>query len=78
MGSPNARRGKISSRGWVVIPAALRRRYGLTPGTVVRFEEVDGKLVISRLEPSFREARGLLPAHPSLTKELLAERAKDR
>ena len=78
MGSPNARQAKISSKGWVVIPAALRRRYGLTPGTVVRFEEVDGKLVIARPELSFREARGMLPAHPSLTEDLLVERAKDR
>jgi AbrB family looped-hinge helix DNA binding protein len=78
MGSPNARQAKISAKGWVVIPAALRRRYGLTPGTTVRFDEVDGKLVISKPEPSFREARGMLPPRPSLTKELLAERARDR
>ena len=78
MGSPNARQAKISSKGWVVIPAALRRRYGLTPGATVRFDEVDGKLVISKPAPSFQEARGMLPAQPSLTEELLAERAKDR
>lgn len=78
MGSPNARQTKISSEGRVVIPAALRRRYGLTPGTIVQFDEVDGKLVISKPELSFRECRGMLPAEPSLTEELLAERAKDR
>jgi AbrB family looped-hinge helix DNA binding protein len=78
MGSPNARQARISSKGWVVIPAVLRKRYGLTPGTVVCFEEVDGKLLISRPELSFREARGMLPAQPSLTEELVAERAKDR
>ena len=78
MGSPNARLSKISAKGWVVIPAALRRRLGLTPGTTVRFEEVNGKLVISKPELSFREARGMLPAEPSLTEELLAERTKDR
>jgi AbrB family looped-hinge helix DNA binding protein len=78
MGSPNARLSRISPKGWVVIPAALRRRLGLTPGTTVRFEEVDGKLVISKPEFSFREARGMLPVEPSLTEELLAERLKDR
>ena len=78
MGSPNAKQAKISSKGWVVIPAALRKRYGLTPGTIVHFDEVDGKLVITKPEASFREARGMLPANPSLTQELLAERAKDR
>lgn len=39
---------------------------------------VDGKLVITKPEASFREARGMLPANPSLTQELLTERAKDR
>jgi AbrB family looped-hinge helix DNA binding protein len=76
--SRKARQAKISAKGWVVIPAALRRRYGLTPGTTVRFEEIDGKLAISRLESSFQEARGMLPAQPSLTEELLTERARDR
>jgi len=37
----------ISSKGQLVIPASLRRKYKLKSGTRVSFEEVDGKITIS-------------------------------
>jgi AbrB family looped-hinge helix DNA binding protein len=77
MGSANAHQAKISAKGWVVIPATLRRRHGLTPGTMVRFEEIDGKIVISKSKAGYQKVRGSLPAQPSLTQELLSERTKD-
>jgi AbrB family looped-hinge helix DNA binding protein len=39
----------ISSKGQVVIPANLRKRYGLKEGSAVVFQEERGRLV---LEPS--------------------------
>jgi AbrB family looped-hinge helix DNA binding protein len=39
----------ISSKGQIVIPANLRKRYGLKEGTTVVFHEERGRLV---LEPS--------------------------
>ena len=39
----------ISSKGQIVIPANLRKRYGLKEGTTVLFQEERGRLV---LEPS--------------------------
>ena len=71
------RQAKVSAKGWIVIPSALRRRYGLTPGTIVNVEDRDGEIVISPRQAAYKEARGMLPAEPSLTAELLAERAKD-
>ena len=68
---------KVSSKGWIVIPAALRRRYGLAPGTIVNVEDRNGEIVISPRQAAYKEARGMLPAEPSLTAELLVERAKD-
>jgi AbrB family looped-hinge helix DNA binding protein len=69
---------KVSAKGWIVIPAELLHRYGLTPGTVIDITEVEGKIVLSpRTQASYKEARGMLPSEPSLTKELLTERAKD-
>jgi len=44
----------ISSKGWVVIPAALRRKYNLKPGARVRV--VDNGGVLSIL-PVFDDAR---------------------
>ncbi len=65
---------KVSAKGWVVIPAALRRHYGLMPGTIVNIEDAGDKLVIyPQPEGIYKKARGLLPAQPSLTEELVAE-----
>jgi AbrB family looped-hinge helix DNA binding protein len=79
MGSPNAKQAKVSAKGWIVIPAAIRRRYGLTPGTIVDIQDLGDKIVISpRPKASWKKARGMLSGETSLTAELLIERAKDR
>jgi AbrB family looped-hinge helix DNA binding protein len=67
----------VSSKGSIVIPAALRRRYGLVPGSIVDVEDRNGEIVLS-VRIGYKEARGMLSAGPSLTADLLAERAKDR
>ena len=36
----------ISAKGWVVIPAELRRKYHLTPGTKVEIVDDHGVLTI--------------------------------
>ena len=67
----------VSTKGSIIIPAALRRRYGLVPGSIVDIEDRNGEIVIS-IQMAYKKARGILPAEPSLTADLLAERAKDR
>jgi AbrB family looped-hinge helix DNA binding protein len=37
---------KVSAKGWVVIPRRLRERYGIKPGSLVRFVDYAGALVI--------------------------------
>ena len=69
---------KISAKGWIVIPAAFRRRYGLTPGTIVNVEDRDGEIVISTRQDAYKAARGMFSDGPSLTADLLAERTKER
>lgn len=34
-------RVKVSKKGWFVIPAHIRKRYGITPGSRVTFVDVD-------------------------------------
>jgi AbrB family looped-hinge helix DNA binding protein len=55
----------ISSKGQLVIPAALRRKYRLKEGTTVSFREEQGRLV---MEPdnftSLLELQGTLPDYP--------------
>lgn len=75
---PKIMQAKVSAKGWIVIPAALRRRYGLTPGTIVNVEDTGEKIVISpKRQASYKKARGMLVGETSLAAELLAERGKD-
>lgn len=69
----------ISNKGWVVIPADLRKKYHLTPGTEVVIVDYGGVLsIIPAMRDPIKQGRGLLKGLPSLTKELLKERAKER
>ena len=78
MESTNVRQAKVSAKGWVVIPAALRRRYGLTPGTIVTIEDAGDRLTIYPQQKGVhKKARGILPAQPVLTEELIAEHARE-
>jgi AbrB family looped-hinge helix DNA binding protein len=68
----------ISSKGQVVIPAELRRRYGLQEGTTVIFEEDRGRLVIAPGNYAALYAlEGSLAAFP-LERDLAKERRAAR
>jgi len=78
MESPNIMKAKVSTKGWVVIPAALRRRHGLKPGALVEFRELSGKIVIiPRVTDVIEDLYGKLAGEASLTKALLEDRAKE-
>lgn len=69
----------ISNKGWVVIPAELRKKYNLLPGTEVVIVDYGGVLsIVPALKNPVKQGRGMLKGLPSLTQDLLKERAKDR
>jgi AbrB family looped-hinge helix DNA binding protein len=69
---------KVSTKGWVVIPAPLRKKYGLEPGSTVEIFDAEGKIILfPGMEDPIEEAYGMLAEGPSLTQDLLAERAKE-
>lgn len=69
----------ISNKGWVVIPAELRKKYNLLPGTEVVIVDYGGVLsIVPALKSPVKQGRGMLRGLPSLTQDLLKERAKDR
>ncbi len=41
---------KVSEKGWVVIPASLRRKYRLTPGAEIHVIDYGGVLAIVPVE----------------------------
>jgi AbrB family looped-hinge helix DNA binding protein len=68
---------KISEKGWVVIPADLRRKYGLTPGTQVQVIDYGGVVsLVPLLKNPIRDAAGMLKSQ-SLTRAVLAEHAEE-
>lgn len=69
----------VSSKGWIVIPAELRRKYHIEPGGQVRIVDYGGTLaLVPALEDPIREARGMLAGKTSLTRALLAERRREK
>jgi AbrB family looped-hinge helix DNA binding protein len=64
----------VSNKGWVVIPAELRRKYGLKPGAEVRIVDYGGVLaIIPAMREPVREAAGMLKTGKKITDTLLEE-----
>ena len=39
---------KLTAQGQISVPAAVRRKLGVTPGSVLEWTEEDGKIVVRR------------------------------
>jgi len=69
----------VTSKGQLVVPAKLRRRYGIKPGTKVYFIERGNEILFQPVTKEYiRSVCGMLRSETSVTQELLKERAKDR
>jgi AbrB family looped-hinge helix DNA binding protein len=76
------RRTIVNAKGQVAIPAELRKRLEITPGTRVTWSEEKGQLILAPMTAHrIKEIRGFLkpkPGEPSLFEESLKERARER
>lgn len=69
----------VSEKGWIVIPAELRKKYNLHPGAEVSVVDYGGVLaLVPAMEQPVRQAAGMLKGRTSLTRALLAERRRER
>lgn len=69
----------MTSKGQIVVPAKLRRRYGLKPGTKVYFIEREKEILFQPVTKEYlKSVHGMLISETSATEELLKERAKDK
>jgi AbrB family looped-hinge helix DNA binding protein len=69
----------ISNKGWVVIPAELRKKYGLRPGVEVRIVDYGGVLaIIPALREPVKQAAGMLKTEKKLTDTLREEHRRER
>jgi len=69
----------ISQKGWVVIPAPLRKKYHLTPGSEVRIVDYGGVLSIVRVfDDPITQGAGMLKGDDSLTQAVIEEHCQER
>jgi AbrB family looped-hinge helix DNA binding protein len=71
--------GVVTSKGQLVIPARLRRRFGIKKGTLVSFLEDNGRIIVQPVTREFiRGLRGSLKGEPSALDHLLEDRQRER
>ena len=70
--------GIVTSKGQLVIPAKLRRRFGIRKGTLVSFLEDNGRLIVQPITREFIESlRGSLKGGRAY-EILMEERKRER
>jgi AbrB family looped-hinge helix DNA binding protein len=69
---------KTLAKGQIVIPAEIRKKHHIEPGTEMQIMEYGGIIyLIPPVADPVRAACGILPARPSLAGNLLKERKGD-
>jgi len=70
---------RVSTKGWVVIPKDLREKHGLRKGRRVQVVDYGHVIALVPLpDDPVAALHGMLEGGPSLTADLLAERARER
>jgi len=68
----------VSAKGWVVIPAELRKKYGIKPGSKLQFVDYGGALELIPIpDDPIEAAAGMLKGGKSLTEAILAEHRRE-
>jgi len=69
----------ITTKGQLVIPSRLRRKYGIRKGTRVAMIEEENRIILQPLTREYiRSLRGSLKGEPSALKFLKEGRSQDR
>jgi AbrB family looped-hinge helix DNA binding protein len=70
---------KLSQKGWLVIPAELRKKYGLKPGAQVSVVDYGGVLaIVPVFRDPIRQGAGMLKNKDSLTQAIVEEHRQER
>jgi AbrB family looped-hinge helix DNA binding protein len=69
---------KLSQKGWVVIPAAMRNKYGLKPGANLQVVDYGGVLsIVPGFKDPVKEGAGLLKGGTSLTQAVVEDHRRE-
>lgn len=72
------KRAKVLAKGQIVIPASIRKKFGIQPGSEIQvFEYGNIIYLVPPAKDPVEQAMGCLPATPSLSEELLRQRKED-
>jgi AbrB family looped-hinge helix DNA binding protein len=70
---------KLSQKGWIVIPAALRKKYGLKPGAYLHVVDYGGVLsIVPALDDPIKSGAGMLKGADSMTEAIVEEHRQER
>jgi AbrB family looped-hinge helix DNA binding protein len=70
---------KLSQKGWLVIPAELRKKYGLKPGAQVSVVDYGGVLaIVPVFKDPIKQGAGMLKDKDSLTQAIVEEHRQER
>jgi AbrB family looped-hinge helix DNA binding protein len=68
----------MSHKGWVVIPAVMREKYGLKPGANLQVVDYGGVLaIVPAFKDPLKEGAGMLKGEGLLTQVVVEEHKRD-
>ncbi len=69
----------VTTKGQIVVPARIRRKFGIKKGTKIAFIEQNGKLIIQPLDKNyFASLAGVLGTGGKMLKSLMDDKKKER
>jgi AbrB family looped-hinge helix DNA binding protein len=69
----------VTVKGQIVVPARIRRKFGIKRGTKVAFIEQNGKLMIQPLDKSyFEKLAGVLGTNGKIMRSLMEDKKRER
>lgn len=69
----------VTVKGQIVVPAKIRRKFGIKKGTKVAFIEQNGKLMIQPLDKDyFENLAGILGTEGDMLRSLMEDKKRER
>ena len=69
----------VTVKGQVVVPASIRRKFGIKKGTKIAFIEQNGKLILQPLDKNYFESMaGILGTSGDMLKGLMEDKKRER
>jgi AbrB family looped-hinge helix DNA binding protein len=69
----------VTVKGQIVVPAKIRKKFGIKKGTKIAFIEQNNKLIIQPLDKSYFESlAGMLGTEGDMLKSLMADKKQER